>query len=197
MSQILTETMSPLEASQILLSEFKEEVLPRQSRSHSKWLRKFKRAGHKKWQKVSTLHVRSLNVWTVIISDGGCNSYCKWFQKQRVYYCTVGPSLVVRMLSNHLLQRLAERTELEGSLLGAHLFEGFFYETKLAKEFGYPGSIPMACFGSHGLMLGHGIEGKYICFNTIISQDQMTQAQMDEALAEAKKKGADVKVIKN
>ena len=46
-------------------------------------------------------------------------------------------------------------------------------------------------------MLGHGIEGKYICFNTIISQDQMTSEQMDEGLEQAEKAGAKVKVIKN
>ena len=197
MTQILTETMSPLEASQILLTEFQSEVLPRQARSQSKWLRKARRANLKKWQKVITLNIRSLNQWTLIITENGCNSYCKWFHNQKTYYCTIGPSFVVRMVSSHLLQRMAERTDLEGSLMGAHLFEGFHYETKLANEHAWEGSKPMACFGTHGLMLGHGIEGKYICFNTIISQDQMTSEQMDEGLEQAEKAGAKVKVIKN
>ena len=194
---VLLETLSPLEASQILLAEFKTEVLPRQARSHSKWSKKAKRSNLKKWQKVITLNVRSLNKWTVIMTQAGCNSYCKWFHNQRTYYCTIGPSFIVKMISNHLLQRMAERTELEGSLIGAHLFEGFYYETKLANEFGWEGCKPMACFGTSGLMLGHGIEGKYICFNTIISQDQMTSEQMDEGLEQAEKAGAKVKVIKN
>ena len=79
--------------------------------------------------------------------------------------------------------------------MGAHLFEGFFYQTQFANDHGWPGSTATACFGSHGLMLGHGIEGKYICLNTIISQEQMTQDQMDEALEEAKKAGAKVTAV--
>ena len=193
---VLLESMSPLEASQSLLAEFKQEILPRQMRSQSKWIKKHKRAGIKTWTKQIQLNVRSLNQWTVVISQAGCNSYCKWFSTGKTFYCTVGPSMVVKMVSSHLLERLAERTDLQGSLLGAHLFEGFFYESEFAKEYGWPGSKPMAVFGTHGLMLGHGIEGKYICLNTVISQDQMTQQQMDEALVQAEKKGAEVKVIK-
>ena len=188
--------MEPLQAAEIIREEFSRDIYDRQMRSHHKAAKRAKKAGLKVWSKAVKIHAKSINDWTIIVSQAGSLAYCKWFTAGKTVYATVAPNSEVRFIDSHLLKRMQERSELTGNLISISAFNGCNYPTKLATKTAYlpEGAEPMASIGVHGLLLGHRILLKYQYWSTLISQDQMTQAQMTEALKALKDQGIEYKL---